>query len=85
MSVRVLGWVLGLSVFVLLAAPFAHDLWSRYVYVKELYQLSDPVARARLLDRYGHIGGFAADVATRCREIHGFDQPDCMPPALQRQ
>jgi len=75
---RVLAWAVGLSLLVLLAAPFARDVWNRYVYMKELYQLSDPVARASLLRRYGEIGGFASDWASRCRELHGPDQPGCV-------
>ena len=78
MGVRVLGWVLGLSMLVLLAAPFAQEAWNRYVYIKEIYQLSDPVARASLERRYGNVGGFAGDLAARCREIHGRDEPGCL-------
>ena len=75
---RVLGWVLGLSLLVLLAAPFAHDVLNRYVYIKELYQLTDPVQRAALRLHYGKIGGFADDVAKRCRTIYGPGQPGCL-------
>ncbi len=78
MIARVLIWVLGLSLLALLGAPFAHDVWNRYVYIKELYQLSDPVERASLRLRYGEIGGFADDLAARCRRIYGAGQPGCL-------
>jgi hypothetical protein len=80
---RVLAWILALSVFVLLATPFAHDLWNRYMYIKEVYELSDPVARAALAQRYGAVGGFADDVMRRCRRLHGADQAGCVRYALR--
>ena len=77
MVARVLGWAIGLSLLLLLATPFARDVWNRYIYIKELYQLSDPVARASLQQRYGGVDGFANDLASRCRELHGADEIGC--------
>jgi hypothetical protein len=82
MLTRILGGVVALAVFVVLATPFAHDLWNRYVYVKEVYQLSDPVARAELQRRYGAVGGFADDVVKRCRNLYGAEQAGCVRYAL---
>jgi hypothetical protein len=82
MFARVLGWVLALAVFVVLATPFGYDLWNRYVYVKEVYELSDPVARAELQRRYGAVGGFADDVVKRCRQLYGAEQAGCVRYAL---
>jgi len=85
MIARFFGWVVGLSLVALLAAPFAHDLWNRYVYIKEIYQISDPVERAFLQQRYGGIGGFADDLAARCRELHGADQAGCFRYTVNRR
>ena len=75
---RIFHWVLALSLFALLATPFAHDLWNRYVYIKEVYQLSDPLARVELARRYGTLTGFVDDVVRRCRQLDGAGQTSCM-------
>ena len=74
---RIIGFALALGLTAVVATPFVADALNRYAYSKELYQLSEPIERDSLAQRFGQIGGFVGDYTTRCQRIYGAGNPQC--------
>jgi len=74
---RMLPWMLGAALIALLLTPFARDLYHRYRFNRELAQVSDPVSREALRQRYGSLTAVGDDLARHCEQIYGSRNSDC--------